>query len=177
MIALKEHNDIVQKLMKELTAREGELKAALKERGKPIQTPQLEPTLNEKQLAGRISQLNKEYKDKISSLTQQLRSKSTENKDLKERLTARTNMEAKEKDHIAELMRKNCDRKPSSAHDHKVAALISHYEAEISKKTKFIETLQKQLREAEQHQHTPLEEDENCKDAVENEDARGVSLV
>ena len=78
-------------------------------------------------------------------------------------------MEAKEKDHIAELMRKNCDRKPSSAHEHKVAALITHYEAEIAKKVKFIETLQKQLREAEQRQSIPVEEDENCKGAVENE--------
>lgn len=77
MIALREHNDIVQKLMKELTEKERELKDALKERNKPTQAPQLEPTANEKQLNARINQLNKEYKDKISTLTQQLRSKST----------------------------------------------------------------------------------------------------
>ena len=41
MIALREHNDIVQKLMKELTDKERELKDALKERNKPIQVPQL----------------------------------------------------------------------------------------------------------------------------------------
>lgn len=89
-------------------------------------------------LTGRINQLNKEYKDKISTLTQQLRSKSSENKELKERLTAKNNIEAKEKDHIAEIMKKNYDRKPSSAADYKISALITHYEAELTKKAKFI---------------------------------------
>ena len=89
-------------------------------------------------LNGRINQLNKEYKDKISSITQQLRGKSAENRELKERLTTKTNMEAKEKDHIAEIMKKNYDRKPSSAQDYKVSALIAHYEAEVTKKVKFI---------------------------------------
>lgn len=58
-------------------------------------------------------------------------------------------MEAKEKDHIAEILKKNYDRKPSSAADYKISALIAHYEAEVNKKTKFIENLQKQIRELE----------------------------
>jgi hypothetical protein len=139
MIALKEHNDVVQKLIKELDSKDAEIKALTKEKNKaPSQVPQLEPTPNEKMLTVRINQLNKEYKDKIGSLTQQLRGKSAENRELKERLTAKSNMEAKEKDHIAEIMKKNYDRKPSSAQDYKVSALVAHYEAEIAKKVKFI---------------------------------------
>jgi hypothetical protein len=84
MIPLKEHNDIVQKLIKELSTKDAELKAVTKEKAKvPNQAPQLEPSPNEKMLTGRINQLNKEYKDKISTLTQQLRGKSVENKELK----------------------------------------------------------------------------------------------
>jgi hypothetical protein len=42
MIPIKEHNDIVQKLMKELTTKESDLKMALKEKSKvPSQAPQL----------------------------------------------------------------------------------------------------------------------------------------
>jgi hypothetical protein len=42
MIPLKEHNDIVQKLMKELNNKEAEIKAMAKEKNKvPNQAPQL----------------------------------------------------------------------------------------------------------------------------------------
>ncbi len=44
MIPIKEHNDIVQQLMKELTVKENELKLALKDKSKtPVQS-HLEPT-------------------------------------------------------------------------------------------------------------------------------------
>jgi len=59
------------------------------------QVPQLEPTANEQMLNKKINQLNKEYKERINNLTQQLRSKSVEAKDLKERLAAKNNIEAK----------------------------------------------------------------------------------
>jgi hypothetical protein len=42
----------------------------------PPQIPQLEPTVSEQNLNKKINQLNKEYKERISNLTQQLRSKS-----------------------------------------------------------------------------------------------------
>lgn len=82
----------MQKLIKELDSKEAELKLATKEKAKPSQAPQFEPSQNEKQLTSKINQLNKEYKDKISTLTQQLRGKSIENRELKERLTARSNL-------------------------------------------------------------------------------------
>jgi hypothetical protein len=43
-------------------------------------------------------------------------------------------------------MKRNFDRKPSTPNDHKVAALISHYEAELIKKMDYIELLKKQLK-------------------------------
>lgn len=75
----------------------------------------------------KINQLNKEYKERISNLTQQLRSKSVEAKDLKERLAVKNNIEAKQKEHIAEIMKKTYDRKPASNADYKISALITHY--------------------------------------------------
>jgi hypothetical protein len=56
------------------------------------QVPQLEPTPNELMLNKKITQLNKEFKERLGSLTQQLRSKSQENKDLKERLVTKANI-------------------------------------------------------------------------------------
>ena len=102
MIPIREHNDIVQKLMKEITSQEQEIKGLAKERGKaPSQAPQLQPTNNETVLSKRMGQLTKEHKERVNALTQQLRNKSVENKDLKERLILKHNMEAKEKEHIA----------------------------------------------------------------------------
>ena len=59
-------------------------------------------------------------------------------------------MEAKEKEHIAEILKKTYDRKPSSGADYKISALVSHYEAEIEKKVKFIDSLQRKIRDFEQ---------------------------
>ena len=79
-----EHNEIVQKLMKEITNKEAEIKNINREKNKNIQQiPQLVPTQGEKHLNVKINQLNKEHKDKINMLTQQIRNKSLENKDLK----------------------------------------------------------------------------------------------
>ena len=36
-------------------------------------------------------------------------------------------MEVKEKEHIAEILKKTYDRKPSSGADYKISALVSHY--------------------------------------------------
>ena len=47
-----------------------------KVQGKPSQVPQLQPTNNEQMLNKRINQLNKEHKDRINTITQQLRNKS-----------------------------------------------------------------------------------------------------
>ena len=47
-------------------------------------------------------------------------------------------MEAKEKEHINEILKKTYDRKPSSGADYKISALVSHYDAEVEKKNKFI---------------------------------------
>lgn len=84
----------------------------------------------------------------------------------------KANIEAKEKDHIAEVMKKNYDRKPSSAQDYKISALISHYEAEIAKKSKFIECLQKQIKQYELSSTSQTtirsEDDENNKSGIEN---------
>lgn len=44
-------------------------------------------------------------------------------------------------------MKKTYDRKPASGADYKISALVSHYEAELDKKSKFIESLQKKIRE------------------------------
>jgi hypothetical protein len=57
---------------------------------------------------------------------------------LKERLVTKANIETKEKEHIAEILKKTFDRKPSSGADYKISALVSHYDAEIAKKNKFI---------------------------------------
>jgi len=59
------------------------------------QQSQIQPTNNEQTLTKRINQLNKEHKDRVNTLTQQLRSKSIENKELKERLATKQNIEAK----------------------------------------------------------------------------------
>ena len=40
---------------------------------------------------------------------------------------ARAAIEAKEKEHIAEIMKKTYDRKPSSGADYKISALVAHY--------------------------------------------------
>lgn len=77
MIPIREHNDIVEKLMKEISAKDRELNAVIKEKTKtPSQAPQLQPTKNEEVLTKKINQLSKEYKDRIGALTQQIRNKS-----------------------------------------------------------------------------------------------------
>ena len=91
----------------------------------------------------KINQLTKEHKDKISTLTQQIRSRSNENKELKERLTIQKNLEVKEKAHINEMFKKSFDRKPSTPQDQKIGAVISHYENELVKKTETIKRLEK----------------------------------
>jgi hypothetical protein len=63
--------------------------------------PQLEPTNTEQMLNKKINQLTKEHKERVNNLNQQLRSKSQENKELKERLAIKSNIESKEKEHIA----------------------------------------------------------------------------
>jgi ribosomal protein S30 len=76
MIPLREHNDIVEKLMKELENKDQEMKNMTKEKKTPSQGPQLQPTSNEQALNRKINQLNKEYKERVNGLTQQLRNKS-----------------------------------------------------------------------------------------------------
>lgn len=77
MIPIREHNDIVEKLMKEISAKDRELNAVIKEKTKaPSHAPQLQPTKNEEVLTKKINQLSKEYKDRIGALTQQIRNKS-----------------------------------------------------------------------------------------------------
>ena len=44
-------------------------------------------------------------------------------------------------------MKKNYDRKPSSGADYKISALIAHYDAEIDKKSKYIDSLHKKMKE------------------------------
>lgn len=96
MIPLREHNDIVEKLMKELNSKDQEIKNLQKEKTKnPSQTPQLQPTKGEELLNKKITQLNKEHKERVNNLTQQIRAKSIENKELKERLITKHNLDAK----------------------------------------------------------------------------------
>ncbi len=96
MIPIKEHNDIISTLMKEIAAKESEIKAITKEKQKGApQVPQLEPTNTEQMLHKKINQLTKEHKERVNNLNQQLRSKSQENKELKERLAIKSNLESK----------------------------------------------------------------------------------
>lgn len=86
-------------------------------------------------------------------------------------------MEVKEKDHIAEIMKKNYDRKPSSAADYKITALIKHYEDQIASKNSFIEQLHKQIRILQSK--PTLEPNENYQEGLQNEAKviKGVTLV
>ena len=87
MIPLKEHNQIVEELMRQIDKRELEIKMMAKEKNKTTsQAPQIQPTHNQVNLQKKINQLNKEHKDRINTVTQQLRNKSLENKELKQRL-------------------------------------------------------------------------------------------
>ena len=79
MISLKEHNNVVEKLMKELQNKQKEVQNLTKKVNKgPQQIPQLQPSITEQNLNKKITQLNKEYKEKISTLNQQLRNKSNQ---------------------------------------------------------------------------------------------------
>ena len=51
-----------------------------------------EVSQNETKLNKKIKEMQKEYKARVENLSQQLRSKSNENKDLKERLNTKKNL-------------------------------------------------------------------------------------
>lgn len=48
--------------------------------------------------------------------------------ELRERVALKNSLDLKEKEHIVEVMKRNFDKKPGAQYDHKVLAMISHYE-------------------------------------------------
>lgn len=83
-MSLKQHNDMVEKLLKQLDSKDSEIESLRKQLQKASSSqPMVKTTEAEKEANRKITQLHKQYKDKITQLTARIRSKSTENKDLK----------------------------------------------------------------------------------------------
>ena len=99
-MSLKQHNDIVEKLLKKIDVKDSEIEGLKKELNKVSKNVsgigmRPEVSENEKKLTKKINELQKDYKARIETLSQQLSAKNNENKDLLERLNTKKNQEAK----------------------------------------------------------------------------------